>query len=67
MNDDLLGLIGLIIGVPILYLLWRWFSWYTDMDTVRRHLREARERSDMRKAAVSKLVNKFWTKIFFGK
>jgi hypothetical protein len=59
MNDFL----ALIIGAPILYLLWRWFSWYTDMDTVRRHLKEARERSEMRKAT----VNKFWTKIFLGK
>jgi len=59
MNDFL----ALIIGAPILYLLWRWFSWYTDMDTVRRHLKEARERSERRKAA----VNKFWTKIFLGK
>ena len=63
MDDDLLGLIGLIIGVPILYLLWRWFSWYTDMDTVRRRLREARERSERRKA----MINKFLNKIFFGK
>lgn len=63
MDDDLLGLIGLIIGVPIIYLLWRWFSWYTDMNTVRRRLREARERSERRKA----IVNKFLNKIFFGK
>jgi len=59
MNDFL----ALIIGIPLLYLLWRWFSWYTDMDTVRRHLKEARLRSERRKA----MINKFLTKIFFGK
>ncbi|MBA7672393.1 hypothetical protein ES703_80569 [subsurface metagenome] len=67
MSDELAFLILAPILFPLAYLFWRWFSWYTDMDTVRRHLREARERSKMRKAAVSKLVNKFWTKIFFGK
>ena len=59
MNDFL----ALIIGISLLYLLWRWFSWYTDMNTVRRRLREARERSERRKA----IVNKFLNKIFFGK
>jgi len=63
MSDELAFLILAPILFPLAYLFWRWFSWYTDMNTVRRHLREARERSERRKA----IVNKFLNKIFFGK
>jgi len=52
----------LLLGLA-LYFLWRWFSWFTDMNTVRRHLREAKERSEQRKA----VVNKFLNRIFFGR
>jgi len=53
-------LLALIIITPLVYLLWLWICWWTDMDTVRRRLREARSRSERRRAAINKFLSKFF-------
>lgn len=60
MNDFVEGFLVPVIGCGLIYFLWRWFSWFTDMDTVRRRLREARSRSERRKAAMNKFLSKFF-------